>query len=76
MIKTTALMFAGTGGRVEFVRLLLDHHAKIDAEDVNQVTALIPAAVFNHVDVVRLLLNRGVNIEAAQHRSVPLSCWL
>jgi uncharacterized protein len=46
---------------VEMARLLLEHHAYIDAESPNRSTPLMLAAMYGHADVVRLLLEEGAD---------------
>lgn len=46
---------------VDMARLLLEHHAYIDAESPNRSTPLMLAAMYGHADVVRLLLEEGAD---------------
>ncbi len=46
---------------VEVVRLLLEHHAYIDAESPNKTTPLMMAARYGSPEVVRLLLEEGAD---------------
>lgn len=46
---------------VDMVRLMLQHHAYIDAESPNKSTPLMLAAHYGHPDVVRLLLEEGAD---------------
>lgn len=46
---------------VAVVRLLLEHHAYIDAESPNRSTPLMMAAHYGHPRVVRLLLEEGAD---------------
>lgn len=46
---------------VEMARLLLEHHAYIDAESPNRSTPLMLAAMYGHANVVRLLLEEGAD---------------
>lgn len=46
---------------VDMVRLMLQHHAYIDAESPNKSTPLMLASHYGHPDVVRLLLEEGAD---------------
>ncbi|MBT9549292.1 MAG: ankyrin repeat domain-containing protein [Hydrogenophaga sp.] len=46
---------------VDMVRLMLQHHAYIDAESPNKSTPLMMAAHYGYSDVVRLLLEEGAD---------------
>ena len=56
-----SLIVASRNGRLDVVRLLLDHGANVHANDDQ---ALRFAAYNGHLNVVRLLLDRGANIHA------------
>jgi ankyrin repeat protein len=60
----TPLHYAATGdtpSSVAMVRLLLEHHAYIDAESPNRSTPLMMAAHYGSPAVVRLLLEEGAD---------------
>jgi uncharacterized protein len=60
----TALHYAASRaepGNAAMVRLLLEHHAYIDAESPNRTTPLMMAAQYGTEDVARLLLEEGAD---------------
>jgi ankyrin repeat protein len=46
-------------GKVESAKLLLDHGAEVDSEDINGWSPLFVATKHQHVEVVETLLERG-----------------
>ncbi len=57
----TPLHYAATGGHVDLIRLLLEHHAYIDAESPNGTTPLMMAAYYGNPAVTLLLLEEGAD---------------
>jgi ankyrin repeat protein len=61
----TALMTAARTGRLEPVKLLFAHGAKVDAKEQQRgQTALMWAAAENHAEVVRTLIEVGADVNA------------
>lgn len=56
------LHYAATGGHLEVMALLLEHHAFIDAESPNGSTPLMMAAMYGSPQAVRLLLDAGADV--------------
>jgi ankyrin repeat protein len=57
----TPLHYAATGGHVEIMALLLEHHAFIDAQSPNKTTPLMMAAHYGSPQAVKLLLDGGAD---------------
>jgi hypothetical protein len=57
----TPLHYAATRGHLDVLRLLLEHHAYIDAESPNGTTPLMMAAFYGTTDAVKLLLEEGAD---------------
>ncbi len=57
----TPLHYAATNAHIPIIRLLLEHHAYIDAESPNGTTPLMMAAHYGSPDAVKLLLEAGAD---------------
>lgn len=55
------LHYAATNGHLDVMRLLLEHHAYIDAESPNGTTPLMMAALYGSAESVKLLLDAGAD---------------
>lgn len=60
-IGWTPLHYAASQEDVRIVRLLLDHHAYIDAESPNKTTPLMMAARYGSEEIARHLLDEGAD---------------
>ncbi|XP_051176452.1 kinase D-interacting substrate of 220 kDa isoform X4 [Leptopilina boulardi] len=60
---STALIFAASKGKLNFVRELINHGADVNAEDADNWTALLFAAKEGYVDVCLELLEHGADLE-------------
>ncbi|KAL5964290.1 Ankyrin-3, partial [Taenia solium] len=68
-----ALHLASKEGHLPVVRLLLDHHATIDAKTNRGNTALHIASLAGRSEIVRLLVERGADVNAkSQNGFTPL----
>jgi hypothetical protein len=56
----TALIWAGRGGHVEIVKLLLEHQAEVESRTIFGFTALMYAASNDAAEAVIILLKHGV----------------
>jgi ankyrin repeat protein len=56
------LHYAATGGHIEIIKLLLVHHAYIDAASPNGSTPLMMAAMYGTPSAVKLLLDAGADV--------------
>ena len=54
------------------IRLLLEHHAKVDARDSNQLTSLQLASRYGNAEGAQLLLERGASVHARNKWKTPL----
>ncbi len=57
----TPLHYAATGGHLDVIRLLVEHHAYVDASSPNGSTPLMMAAMYGTIDAVKLLLAEGAD---------------
>jgi len=56
------LHYAATKGHVNVIRILLEHHAYIDAESPNKSTPLMMAAMYGSPEAVKLLVDEGADV--------------
>jgi len=76
--RRTPLMHAGKKGRVEVVKLLLEHGADVKARDMDQKTALHFSAEQGgrSEEIIQLLLERGADVNAVDRFGfTPSDMW-
>ncbi|NHZ32850.1 ankyrin repeat domain-containing protein [Massilia rubra] len=66
----TPLHYAAASGDDEIVRILLEHHAYIDAETPSQLTPLMIAAREGHEAAARLLMREGADATLRNNESL------
>lgn len=71
----TALMRAAYHGRVEMVRVLLEHGADPNLARNDNFTALSLAAFFGHAEIVKTLMRHGANADVATRFGTSASVW-
>lgn len=64
------LHYAASGGGVEVIRVLLEHHAYIDAESPNRTTPLMMAARYDSEESIRLLLDEGADAKLRNEQNM------
>lgn len=64
---TTPLIFASEEGHTQMVKLLLDHHADVNAQDDQKKTALMVATTKGHTKIVKLLLDHDANVNVQDY---------
>ena len=71
----TALMRAAYYGRVQLVRVLLEHGADPNATRNDNFTALSLAAFFGHAEIVEILMQRGAKTDVAARFGTSAQIW-
>lgn len=66
----TPLHYAATSGHPAIIRLLLEHHAYIDAESPNGTTPLMMAAYYGTPEATKLLLEEGADPMIKNHKGL------
>lgn len=64
MMGRSPLHAAVEAGRLEIVRLLLEHNAPLDPMDKDQRTPLVVAAMLGHDEIVTILLSAGARLDS------------
>lgn len=71
----TALMRAAYHGRVQMVRMLLEHGADPNLMRNDKFTALSIAAFFGHTEIVDMLVQHGANTDASTRFGTSPRMW-
>ena len=73
----TALLFAASAGGPDVAKALLDAGAKVNAEDVRQMTPLMLAVATDHANprTVHLLLQRGADLGEKDRTGLTAAEW-
>ena len=71
----TALMRAAYHGRVQMVRVLLEHGADPNVTRNDNFTALSLAAFFGHAEIVDILMRHGANTDVATRFGTSPYIW-
>ena len=71
----TALMRAAYHGRVQLVRVLLEHGADPNVTRNDNFTALSLAAFFGHAEIVEILVQRGAKTDVATRFGTSPEIW-
>lgn len=66
----TPLHYAATNGHTDIIRLLLEHHAFIDAQSPNGTTPLMMAASYGSPEAVKLLLESGADFSLRNQKQM------
>jgi uncharacterized protein len=66
----TPLHYAATKGHAGIAKLLLEHHAYIDAESPNKSTPLMMAAMYGTFEVVKLLVEEGADVSLKNEKGL------
>ena len=68
-------MRAAGDGLVDFVQVLVDRGADVNAKRNDGFSPLALAAFFGHSQVVQLLLERGADVEATTRQGTSAAMW-
>ncbi|KAM7542139.1 hypothetical protein Aperf_G00000018490 [Anoplocephala perfoliata] len=72
--RDTALTIAADKGKAEFVKLLLDHKANVEAKNKKGATSMWLACNGGHLEVVQKLIEKNADVNSQDHRKV--SCLM
>ncbi len=64
--QRTPLLYAAGGGRLDMVRLLIEHGASVNTARDDGTTPLYLAAALGYLDMVRLLIIQGASVKAVR----------
>ncbi len=72
----TALHYAASGGQLELVKVLIEQHAFIDAQSLNNTTPLMMAARMRALPVVQYLIDQGADPSLRNQAGLDAAAYL
>lgn len=72
----TPLHYAASGGQLELVKLLIEHHAFIDAQSPNNTTPLMMAARMRALPIVQYLIDQGADPSIRNQAGLDAAAYL
>lgn len=72
----TPLHYAASGGQLELVKLLIEHHAFIDAQSPNNTTPLMMAARMRALPIVQYLIDQGADPSIKNQAGLDAAAYL
>ena len=72
----TPLHYAASGGQLEMVKLLIEHHAFIDAQSPNNTTPLMMAARMRALPIVQYLIDQGADPSIRNQAGLDAAAYL
>jgi len=72
----TPLHYAASGGQLDLVKLLIEHHAFIDAQSPNNTTPLMMAARMRALPIVQYLIDQGADPSIRNQAGLDAAAYL